>query len=240
MKINKKNRKIRKISLKSIIISTLLLALFVLAIWSRTTYKNVLKSKDYMNSFVIPADTDDAAFRDFQNMKTSLDTANIILKVKSTGEKRFRFRTCEELVRVEKVFKGNQIHKGSSIYLYEVGTLFAFKKEDGVEADLANIYYRNWLKKGDEYLVFLDGKMDQLTRSKYPTYKFTEKTMIEPAFSYHPDRYAKTPLPIGKYQATFVDYEKAKDNEFFLTSQAAYAKLQELEEILFAKYPSAG
>lgn len=206
--------------------------ILVVGIWVRmgmkNQYDNGVESEGMQEMKV--AQIKESYVEILNNLPQQTSRASIILLVESTGQMDFEGETTKQeavLVRVIKGVTGASI--GEKIYIAGQGV----RSKDG---DL-RMQFTNFMKKGKQYLVFLDGESDS------PLWEDKGKRI----FSLTEEMVMFRTMCLEDFEVEcifdercdadgYVKYKYLKDNEFFATSENVVDMVREMKQKIFKKY----
>lgn len=196
--------------------------------WSqRGSYTNITNEDNFMEQFSVAILPDDLASDLTDIWREELPKANIILRVKALGEIDYLFNINVQRVEVLEVYKGEEVHVGNKIGVTSTSWRFFF------DDMTANLNFVNFMEKENEYLIFLDKKMDSLNPSDQ-VYRIWDEFLMFPIFNYENKEHVFIE-PTG--ETLNVPYSEVSQNEFMVSSQERLEKLNALKEYLFERYP---
>ena len=150
-----------------------------------------------------------------------LEQCQYILAVKGTGEREYEFHTTLQNVIVENVFKGDQLEKGNKIKI--IGGYYIVFEEM-----MANMRFVNYMKKNQEYLVFLKERVEGPRGYDDNIYRLPD-VIISPIFSYDMEENAMA-------NESIVPYTSVWDNEFFISNKDAFEELKTIKNFYINRY----
>ena len=218
-----------------IIISAVAVAIALAAgIVIRGTYMDIEKKPELTDEIYVAGVSSKTAEILIEQAEDMIYFAPIVLKVKAYGETDYLFGGRRQLVSVEKVFSGDNIKEGEDIYITSENWVVFRTEPDLVSM---NTGFVNFMKKDNEYLVFLSKKINVMWDDNLSTY-MTAYTTLTPIFNYEsseniilePDESLMS--SVGKS----VQYKTVKDNEFFALDEEALRKLNNFKERAMEKY----
>jgi hypothetical protein len=142
---------------------------------------------------------------------TILDKSQYILIVESTGNVEIDFRLNKQLVTVRNIIRGDDLSEGDIIYI--TGNYLFFFEDMSM-----NMGFVNYMKEGEQYLVFLCERLDNLRPLKNPVL-YTELS-VSPIFELS-DSENIIPtesqlLEVHESMLPSVMYADVSGNEFFV------------------------
>lgn len=140
-----------------------------------------------------------------------------------------------ENVKVEKVFKGKELHKGDVIEMGDRAGVTFFGNDDTLINGMhsINMNFVNEMIPGKVYLIFLDQKLETYNDEKI--YMQSDEVVMSTAFSY--DKQSSVPCTSITDKGNFVKYKTVRNNEFFIESESGIKKMEDYKETLIKKYP---
>lgn len=150
----------------------------VLGLYKRQSYTNITAEPNMMDYFTV-AQLDTMMISDnFREvLGEELPNSNIIIRVKASGQIAHHFRLNEQYVEVLEVYRGDdQLDIGDKIGVISWGWLFFFDDMS------ANMGFVNFMEEGEEYLLFLEEKVDTLEPSD--NVYLVVDTIVSPVFAY--------------------------------------------------------
>lgn len=161
----------------------------------------------------------------------ALENSDYILKVRCTSDMAFAFLITYQPVEVETVFKGVDVSAGDVINVMRSSSQI-FGEDDGDGIRSVNMGFANEMNKDEEYLIFLDEV--RTSRETGEVMYVTPEVIMTPIFSYSEHTNI---IPEQPYEDnTYVPYTAVADNEFFIDSQEGFDKMNEIKQMLTAKY----
>jgi len=217
-----------KIRLLVIVTLILLIPSAVIGGLSKSSYTNITAEKEPLHFFSVGLISDNLLEKTISLMEEDLDNCNYILRVKAERDQEFIFLLTKQCVMVQEIYKGEGLKTGEKIEITK-NSSYIFYDQMGI-----NMAFVNAMKPGEEYLVFLDSKIDALDPND--NVYITPEYLIAPIFSYNA-RENTIATPKSKENSS-VPYSEVQENEFFVTSQQGIEKLNQLKEVLFLRYPA--
>ncbi len=201
-----------------------LIAAIAIGLFFRQSYTNVTAQSNFMeNHFNVALWDLEIAPTLPQIMQEELPNSNIIIRAKSIGSD-YSFKSFKQNVEVLEIYRGEGLKKGEKIAITDHAWQLYF------DDMTANLSFVNLMQPGEEYLLFLDRKLENPYENNI--YLLPE-LIIPPIFNYQ-DMDHVVVVPIDDL---YVPYEKVKNNEFFVSSDEALQSLMEVKHILLQKYP---
>lgn len=97
---------------------------------------------------------------------------------------------------------------------------------------MANTGFINAMLPGNEYLVFLETKVDNVLKEKTETFYSYDSNLFT-VFAYQD---AADPAFPQVFDTSYVSYEDVKQNEFFAASEEGYQKLMDRKHELLQEF----
>lgn len=221
--------------LSTIMVTAVIVAAIVGLIF-RQTYTNITTEPNFMEEHFSVALYDLDLAPDLINedsspplievMRTELPNSNLIVRVKSHGKSRHIFKNTTQYADVLEVYQGDEVEVGDEIGITYHGMFF-------FDDMSANLNFVNFLQPNDEYLLFLDQRVDSHDPKDDSLYEFNS-SVIPGIFNYEEKDHTIMDVPETNWN---VPYSKVKDNEFFVSSEANLEALTELKHELLELYP---
>ena len=215
--------------MKRITIVLTLLGIIFASAWgisNRFSYTNITESPDFMMHFQVAEMSENLLASVSEQMKTDLPSSPIVLRVTPIGTIDCLFKTNRQLVKVEEIYKGEDISVGDQIYLTRGSWRLFF------DDMTANMGFVNVMEEEKDYLVFIEGKIRALDSSER-VYALADSILF-PVFCY--DTKKSKVIPINT-SPTYVPYSDVKENEFFVCSQEALDSILEIKNYFIDLYP---
>ncbi|MGN0335465.1 MAG: hypothetical protein ACI4DV_07385 [Lachnospiraceae bacterium] len=206
----------------------ILLVAFGFGYSQRKTYTDISKDKAYLDTIYVAQIPEDYAITTTEMLAEELPLAPVIIKVVVLGEVEHLARASRQLVKVQNVYKGEDVKKEQEIYITcDRWSLSLYAEPHSIERGFVNI-----MEVGEEYLLFVDGQADGLGE-EIPIFKLYGESVVAPVFSYrtHTNKISS----MGK-ESTYVLYNQVSDNEFFAATPEAMNAFLELKKIMLEKY----
>lgn len=217
-----------KIKFSAIITVAVVIAAGIYGLSKKGTYIDCNKDKTSYQNFQVAYMSDGISDDQIEALRNVDATANYILKVKCVDNLFFRPECASQKVKVEKVFKGDNIKKGETLSIIMISTIFTDQYK-GFNND-----YHNYLIKNKEYLVFLDKQIKNYDDNDKVFIK-GDIPMVAPYFCYE-DIINKPHGGKDNAMETTIKYSECQDDEFFLQSDDTIKKFAELKKELLLKY----
>lgn len=207
----------------------IILAAALFGMIKRRTYTNLQEQENYLEQLQVAELPEEIAENTCTLMRQSLPEANIILRVKVTGEIEHLFGVDRQKVCIQEVYTGSELEEGTEIYLISRHWKLALTGDPhSLERGFVNI-----LSVGSEYLVFAQQVVESLEEG-IPIVKLYDDFYLTPVFCY--ENRINVIFPTTG-ETTYVPYGKVKNNEFFIESERALQILETFKEELLAMYP---
>lgn len=221
------------------IMATCFLALLIMGIWQRGSYTNITGAHvmpDEANVCLLSDKILDDVLMQIENLE---EEAPIILKVKAVEPIDFVPHLYRQKVEIETIFKNDtdyDLNEGRSIFVAKSTNFLSFFHEDDVDLQspyelMANTGFINAMISGNEYLIFLETKADNVLKEKTETF-YSYDSILFTVFAYQDAADPAFPQVFG---TSYVSYEEVKQNEFFAASEEGYQKLMDRKhELLYS------
>ncbi|KPB06043.1 hypothetical protein [Bacillus sp. CHD6a] len=193
----------------------------------KDTYSNVTATSTVMDNFTVALWDFDMSPTIIQTMKNDLPHSNLIIRVVSEGETSFSFKNNKQYVKVLEVYKGDEVRVGDEIAVTSLSWQLFFDDMS------ANLNFVNFMQPQNEYLIFLDRKLDSLDPNEDNIYLLPD-LIIPPIFNYQDKSHKIINVP---KENRYVPYEEVKENEFLVSSEEALNELTKLKHKLIQQYP---
>lgn len=180
--------------------------------------------------FIPPVLNDDLIDMQLENWDQELDDSPIIVAVQCEDTFYYRFKCSTQKVRVEHVFKGEELKEGDTIEVQRISEIFTSEEMRFKEKFPVNLNFVNEMIPGKTYLVFLERKVN--TYNDDDAIYLLRESIMDPVFCY--DEIENTLVEKKGLYMTY--YKDVKDSEFFIKSEETNEKLQQYKEKLFSKY----
>lgn len=202
---------------------------FIIGMWTRGSFTDYTSTQEGLDNFYV-AVWDNEIYPDMEKeMLVNLQEAPIILRVKADGNIKYSFKTIKQHVIVEEIYNGENIQVNDSLYIMGENGMFVFPEM------YINMGFVNFLKKDQEYLVFLDRKLISPEQEDDNTYLLAQgDSYILPVFNYNSTDNV-TEEPQG--EDLYVPYKSVKNNEFFAKNEKTLSDFLNLKQQLVEKYP---
>jgi hypothetical protein len=176
----------------------------------------------------VPAWLDDINPEHMSSLRKLLPDSSIIIKIEATGEIIHEYYQNIQRVKVLKVYKGEDIYEGNEIFIVQGMDQYDFNEM------CHHTGFVNHCKSGQEYLVFIENRIDGVQKRIDPLYQVAS-FLITPIFSYTPVNHVIVDgVTIDDY---YVSYKDIKNNHFFAGDQQALDNWLNLNELMTSKYP---
>lgn len=197
-------------------------------IFQKRTYTDISRDISYLDDICVAQIPEGIAVSSCSELSEKLPTAATVVRVKALENVEHLAGTSRQLVSVSEIYQGNTLKENQEIYLTSNRwSLSLYAKPYSIERGFVNV-----LKKGEEYLVFLDTKTDGIGTS-VPVYPLYGNSVIAPVFSFktHENKIYKM-----EEEHTYVPYREVRDNEFFAATNIALDAMLNLKEEMFLRY----
>ena len=211
----------------------------VIGLIKRQTYTNITDpefiEENFMNDLhVFPLNLSLFPDEMMDDMKGFLLESPYILRVKASGSTEFLFRVFQQPIEVLEVYRGSDIMIGDELTVFSSGwSLFIW------DMLTMNAGFTNFMQEGDEYLIFLNGPVDNLENN--PNVFELIPTIISPMFNFETREHY---IPSGDLIPMYTDgigvawpFSDVSQNEFFVANQETLDSLIELKESLLELFP---
>ena len=225
----------RKIFLS--VLATAIVVSAIIGVVERRNFTNLTAGEDFMDNFdmwLLPSDL--ALLMEETYHEEVVPHANIIIRAKGTDKIDIGFQLTRQWVVVEEVFKDDSrnLNVGDEISVHDLSWAFFFNFNGVTSANMFN----NFMKQGDEYLIFLDHLVTPLERWNPPSYQLTDGGIISPVFNYENTENIIPDNPIVEEDLLArVPYKEVQYNEFFVDSEDALGAMESLKHSLLQLYP---
>lgn len=191
----------------------------------RQSFTDISQEDKPFDNFEIGLLSENTALNIEEYAENSLeDNSRYILKVTPTDKVRFSFLCYTEPVEILEIYKGDDLQIGEEIEIFRNSSTIFWDLND---TDGINMGFVNLMNESEEYLVFLDKKIEDK-----PVYK-TTYCVVAPIFSYtHHDN----PVVNGKNNSSSIEYINVKNNEFFVGDDYSLNALERAKEKFILKY----
>lgn len=204
-------------------------SLLGMGLYSKASYKDFNKEEEPLNNFTVGLMTKDLVKAGIEKMEKELAESNIILAVKCKEKTEFKYSCATQKVKIEKVFKGNDINSGNEIEICTATNIF-MNKDMYVDGNpCINLDFVNEMQEGKKYLVFLDRKVKNSNIYIRPSQFF-----IKPIFCY--EEIKNIPCKAVSKEQFSALYENVSENEFFITSQKGIELMEKYKKKLIKRY----
>jgi len=204
----------------------------------RNRYKDYNVQENPLNQFEVGLISDDVLDVVVDDMENKVDSVGYIIAVRCEEKPLFRYNCFTERVSVVQSFKGD-LHPGDIVDVGRFGSdiymdseWFRYYKMPFINTGFANV-----MEPGETYLVFLERILKTGTGEMIGV---TPECLTAMIFCYEdlkniPLENTTTAPP--EYLMTATQYTLAKNNEFFLMSEAAIEKVNQFKHDLLNRYP---
>lgn len=221
--------------LKSILIITVLIITIMTAtgLYYKSSYLNYNNEEFPLENFVTGVMNEELLDAQLKKYDNELDSSNYIIAVTCQEKSFFRYSCTTQKVKIEHVFKGNNIKKGDIIEIAKSDSEIFNSDEMKINGrNCINMGFVNEMKPGYTYLVFLDKKIN--THDENTVIYITDDFIMSPIFCYS-DIENNPCTTISDFNLS-AWYGDIKDNEFFISSENAIKKMEDYKENLLSKY----
>lgn len=199
-----------------------------IGLYSKCNYIDFNTEKKPLNNFTVGVLSNKLVDTSIEVFEESLEQNSIILAVKCEEKSKFYYRGATQKVKIEKVFKGENIKKGDEIEIQSIYSIFMETEENGNKSE-ANMNFVNEMQIGKIYLVFLDRKIKNTS-----VYVPIEEGIMKPIFCY--EQIKNKPCPSFSSEGNVAWYSDVSENEFFIINQKGIDKIEKFKEQLLKKY----
>lgn len=185
----------------------------------RQSFTDISQEDKPFDNFEIGLLSENTALNIEEYAENSLeDNSRYILKVTPTDKVRFSFLCYTEPVEILGIYKGDDLQIGEEIEILRNSSTIFWDLND---TDGINMGFVNLMNEGEEYLVFLDKKIEDK-----PVYK-TVPCLMSAIFSYS-----------NRDNAVLTDnkFRNTGNNEFFTSDENALEILETQKNNLIRKY----
>ena len=221
-------------TIRQIIVCVMVIGISAWGISQKQTYTRILEGTNALDCFYVAEFPESLTETTLEDMQKMLPNSGFIIRATATGEKDYLFMVNQQEVLVQKVYQGEGMQVGEKINIV-AGAGFVFRNV--AEGKLAELGFVNEMREGQEYLIFLEKKINHLsfynTNAK-DTYQVMP-TLITPIFGYEDRENVIIDIPQGT--STYVQYSLVRENEFFVTSKQALTTLIEMKHRFLNTYP---
>jgi hypothetical protein len=196
----------------------------VIGLIQKRTYTNITANERVLDYFKVAVLVDDMV--PLESFKEIFSEDSFILHVKSEGEVEYLFGAKKQYVTVQKVYKGDDIKVGDKIAVAGSAPL-------NFDDMTASMVFVNNMKKDNEYLVFLEEKIDTLEGDRIPTYRIPSYSLT-PIFNYEDKEHN---IITVNEEIKYVPYSDVSQNEFFVDTEEVLEELLEFKHELLSLYP---
>lgn len=171
----------------------------------------------------------------FEYEELQSTSINYILRVKPVADMELSYNTSSQMVVVFEVYKGEGINIGDRLDIVFGWSVNLDEDRSGSSTyNTVNMGFINELSQDEEYLVFLNAKIDSPDSSDmvFTTPNFTINTI----FCYSD---IENSIPeLESSLESYVSYKKVENNEFFVQSEYGLSLLNDLKWKLLELYPN--
>lgn len=208
------------------IIFCLILIVAAIGLSKRDTHKNPFESEESINNLnVSMLRNDQLSIFEGSLKDTIINDSIIVLKVVPLEEPKFDFQATTQKVKVEEIFKGEGVNVGDEILITLMSWHYFNEKES------MNLFFVNFMKIGDEYMIFIDEKIE--TEIYEDVIYQIGGFAITPVFNYKnvENKVIETTL-----DEPFVKYGEVRDNEFFCSNEETLAALKKFKYEMMSQF----
>ncbi|MDO5408944.1 MAG: hypothetical protein Q4F21_00640 [Lachnospiraceae bacterium] len=224
---------------------TLLLTLLIIlasasfGISKRSTYTNLTRQSDALNHALVAELPENLVQNATDIMFDSLPDTPIIVRVTAAGIYTPYYGGGQQKAIVQEVYQGKNIHVGQTIQIATFRWCCIVEDSPSNSSSktlYAEMSFVNRMQKGNDYLVFLDKKIDAFQTSDCIYMLADSNYLISPVFSY--DEHQNISIPVADDGNTYVNYLSVKDNEFFACTKKALSAMIKLKHTMIKLYPA--
>lgn len=206
----------------------------IFGIKTRKTYKEYKNFDDYAVA-EMPGKMVDAMLAE---NKSSLEKSKYILEVEVMEDVKIGQGILSQKVKVKKVIRGKGIREKSQFYIASADRSVICRDvpKDVKAKGTLELYFVNCMKKGEDYLVFLDRKVVAEGGKIY----YVPKISWIPTY-FSSNKKENKIVKIPKEQShTYINYSEVRENEFFVDTESGLRKLNEFKREILNKYQISG
>lgn len=185
----------------------------------RQSFTDISQEDKPFDNFEIGLLSENTALNIKEYAENSLENgSSYILKVTPTDKVKFSFLCYTEPVEILEIYKGDDLQIGEEIEILRDSSHIFWDLND---TDGINMGFVNLMNENEEYLVFLDKKIEDK-----PVYK-TVPCLMSAIFSYS-----------NRDNAVLTDnkFRNTGNNEFFTSDENALEILESVKSVLIEKY----
>ena len=185
----------------------------------RQSFTDISQEDKPFDNFEIGLLRENTALNIKEYAENSLENgSSYILKVTPTDKVKFSFLCYTESVEILEIYKGDDLQIGDEIEILRDSSHIFWDLND---TDCANMGFVNLMNENEEYLVFLEKKIEN-----EPVYK-TYPCLMSAIFSYS-----------NRDNAVLTDnkFRNTGNNEFFTSDENALEILESVKSVLIEKY----
>lgn len=221
------------------IITASFLMLLIMGISQRKTYTNITETNVIPDEAKVCLLSDTMLNDGLVQLKSIEEEAPIILKVKAVDQVEFVPHLYRQKVEIEKIYKNDsefELNEASDIFVAKSSNFLDFVHEDEFSLQssyemMVNTGFANTMIPGNEYLVFLETKVDNILKEDTETF-YSFDSFLYTVFAYQD---AQNPAFPQRFDSLYVNYAEVKQNEFYAASEEGYQQLMDRKhELLLA------
>lgn len=160
--------------------------------------------------------------------KEFLQESKIIIKAKSLGGSEYVYENLKQEVEVQQVIRGGEyISEGDRVYI--VGTGERYKNEEGNIC--VNCKFMNFMQEGEEYLIFIDEKLDWSIEEDIAFYNMNKDALTMQYINLN-----RNQSEVCKKEGKFQLYKDVKQFEFYTNDEEVLKLLNQIKEELIEEY----
>lgn len=216
---------------KKIIIGLSIILVVILAgvgVIFRMNVKNTYNTEEGRDDLYIAVMDKSIAEGPLDHQKEILQASPVIIKAKSLGGSEYVYKNLKQEVEVQQVIKGDgQISEGDRVYV--VGTGERYTNQNGDKC--VNCKFMNFMQAGDEYLIFLQEKVDWEVEDDIAVY-----SMNFDAITLQYVNLNKNQTEISTNEERFQLYKDVKHLEFYTNDIEVLNKWNQIKSELIEEY----
>ena len=221
--------------LKSIIIVNIILMILMAAagMYCKSFYQDYNSEDVPLKNFVTGVMSEGLLDVQLERYDSELASSNYIIAVQCQEKSFFRHSCTTQKVKIEHVFKGNDLREGDIVEIAKYDSEIFNSEEMKINGmNCMNMGFVNEMIPGYTYLIFLDKKIN--THNEKSAIYVTKDFIMSPIFCYN--KIKNKPCNIIDENSCSSWYGDIKNNEFFLISENAIQKMEEYREKLINEY----
>ena len=217
-----------------IIINIIIIAVMTAAgLYYKSFYLDYNREDSPLENFVTGVMSEELLDAQLKRYDRELKSSNYIIAVQCQEKSFFRHSCTTQKVKIEHVFKGNDLKAGDVVEIAKYDSEIFNSDEMKINGkDCMNMGFVNEMNPGYIYLIFLDKKIN--THDEKTTIYITKDFIMSPIFCYN--NIENKPCDIISEINYSAWYGDIKNNEFFLISENAINKMNEYKKKLISEY----